>query len=50
MACKKPFPVSGTVSKVKNGVETLVDYGTGECDNLASVTVDGVTTTIELKK
>ncbi|PZX93649.1 hypothetical protein DOS84_09570 [Flavobacterium aquariorum] len=50
MACKKPFPVSGTVSKVKNGVETLVDYGTGECDNLASVTVNGVTTTIELKK
>ena len=50
MACKKPFPVSGTVSKVKNGVETLVDYGTGECDNLASVTTGGVTTTIELKK
>jgi hypothetical protein len=50
MACKKPFPVSGSVSKVKNGVETLVDYGTGECDNLASVTIDGVTTTIELKK
>lgn len=50
MACKKPFPVSGTVSKVKNGVETLVDYGTGECDNLATVTTDGVTTTIELKK
>jgi hypothetical protein len=50
MACKKPFPVSGTVLKVKNGVETLVDYGTGECDNLASVTVGGVTTTIELKK
>jgi hypothetical protein len=50
MACKKPFPVSGTVSKVKNGVETLVDYGTGECDNIATATVDGVTTTIELKK
>lgn len=50
MACKKPFPVSGTVSKVKNGVETLVDYGTGECDNLATATTDGVTTTIELKK
>lgn len=50
MVCKKPFPVSGTVLKVKNGVETLVDYGTGECDNLATVTVGGVTTTIELKK
>jgi hypothetical protein len=50
MACKKPFPVSGTVSKIKNDVETLVDYGTGECDNLISVTTAGVTTTIELKK
>jgi hypothetical protein len=50
MACKKPFPVSGTVLKTKNGVETLVDYGTGECDNLATKTTAGVTTTIELKK
>ena len=50
MACKKPFPVSGTVLKIKNGVETLVDYGNGDCDNLASVTTGGVTTTIELKK
>lgn len=50
MACKKPFPVSGTVLKAKNGVETLVDYGTGECDNLATTTTAGITTTIELKK
>jgi hypothetical protein len=50
MVCKKPFPVSGTVLKAKNGVETLVDYGTGECDNLATKTTAGVTTTIELKK
>jgi hypothetical protein len=28
----------------------LVDFGTGECDNLATVTIAGVTTTIELKK
>ena len=50
MACKKPFPVSGTVLKVKNDNEALVDFGTGECDNLATVTIAGVTTTIELKK
>jgi hypothetical protein len=50
MACKKPFPVSGTVLKVKNETEALVDFGTGECDNLATVTIAGVTTTIELKK
>jgi hypothetical protein len=50
VACKKPFPVSGTILKVKNNVETLLDFGTGECDNIATVTTGGVTTTIELKK
>jgi len=49
-ACKRPFPVSGTVLKVKNGTEALVDFGNGDCDNLATVTIAGVTTTIELKK
>ena len=48
LSCRKSFPVSGTISKVKNGVETLVDYGTGQCDNLATVTTNGVTTTIKL--
>jgi len=50
MACKRPFPVSGTVLKVNNGVETLIDFGTGTCDNLASATTNGVTTSIDLKK
>lgn len=50
MACQKSFPITGIVLKVNNGIETVVDYGTGECDNLATVTTDGVTTTIELKK
>lgn len=50
MACKKCIPVSGTVLKVNNGTETLIDYGTGECDNLATTTIDGVTATIELKR
>lgn len=50
MACRKPFPVSGTVLKVNNGTETLIDYGTGDCDNLASITTNGETTTIELKR
>jgi hypothetical protein len=50
MACKKPFPVSGTVLKVKNDTETLVDFGNGECDNLATITIGGITTSIELKK
>lgn len=50
MACKKCVPVSGTVLKVNNGVETLIDYGNGECDNLATTTTAGVTATIELKR
>lgn len=50
MACKKSIPVSGTVLKINNGVETVIDYGTGECDNLATETTNGVTTTIELKR
>ncbi|MGQ7946476.1 hypothetical protein [Flavobacterium sp. WC2509] len=48
--CRKPFPVSGTVLKIKNGVETLVDYGNGECDNLVNATTANVTITIELKR
>ena len=50
IACKQPFPVSGTILKVKNNIETLVDFGTGECDNLATVTTAGVTSSIEFKK
>lgn len=50
MACRKSIPVSGTVLKINNGVESVIDYGTGECDNLANVTTNGTTTTIELKK
>jgi hypothetical protein len=50
VACKKPFPVSGTVLRVTNDVETLVDFGTGDCDNLATMTTAGITTTVELKK
>jgi hypothetical protein len=47
MACEKSSPVSGTISKVKNDVETLIDYGTGDCDNSATATTNGVTTTIK---
>lgn len=49
-ACKKPFPVSGTILKTKNSSEALVDFGTGECDNLVSVTINGITSMVELKK
>lgn len=50
MACKQSFPVSGTILKIKNNIETVVDFGTGTCDNIATATTGGVTITIELKK
>lgn len=46
--CK--YPVEGTIQYTKNGTEfALLDYGSGECDNLATVTTDGTTVEIELK-
>lgn len=43
------FYVSGIVKINKaDGTEILIDYGDGTCDNLAEVTIDGVTEIIEL--
>jgi hypothetical protein len=50
MACKQAFPVSGTVLKTKNGTEILVDFGTGECDNIATITTNGATIEIKFEK
>lgn len=42
-------PVSGTVEIVTEGQpDKVLDYGEGECDNLMTVTQDGVTETIEI--
>ncbi len=43
------YPVSGSVKiePVGGDVQTI-DYGTGDCDNLATLTVGGVTTEIKL--
>jgi hypothetical protein len=40
--------VKGTVKVVKDGREALLDYGNGNCDNQATITINGVTTTITL--
>ncbi len=48
--CKMPFPVSGTVEIKKNDVLATLDYGNGECDNLATMTTNGESKVIELKK
>jgi hypothetical protein len=43
-----PHIVSGVVSTVRNNNIAILDYGTGDCDNQATLTVNGNTTTITL--
>ena len=50
MSCKMPFPVSGVVENVKNDSKATLDYGNGDCDKLATVTINGVTKEIILRK
>lgn len=51
MTCAMPFPVSGIVDIAKNDLITgALDYGKGECDNLAIITINGVSKEIVLKK
>lgn len=50
MSCKMPFPVSGIVEILKNDATATLDYGSGECDNLATMTINGVSKEIVLKK
>ncbi len=43
------YPVSGVISIETAGKELqTIDYGTGECDKLATLTIGGVSTPIEL--
>lgn len=50
MSCKMPFPVSGVINIEKNDIKATLDYGKGECDKLAIITINGVSKEIELKK
>ena len=43
-----PNIVRGVITIVRNGNTATLDYGDGECDNLATLTVNGNTTTITL--
>lgn len=36
-----PFPVSGILKLTKNSHYATIDYGTGDCDNLAMLSIDG---------
>ncbi len=43
------FPVEGTIEYLKDGkVVATIDYGNGECDNIATKTVDGKTYEFEM--
>lgn len=45
------FIVAGTIEFLKDGeLEATIDFGDGECDNIATKTVDGETIEFELKK
>ena len=46
MSC--PHIVSGVITIVRNNNTGTIDYGDGICDNLATVTINGVTTLITL--
>ncbi len=43
-----PNIVSGVVEIVRNDNTAVLDYGNGECDNQATLTINGTTTTITL--
>jgi hypothetical protein len=40
-----PFPVSGKLKLTKNSHSATIDYGNGECDNLAMLSIDGASAT-----
>jgi len=50
MSCKMPFPVSGVIEIMKNDGKATLDYGKGDCDDLATITVNGVAKEIHLKR
>lgn len=50
MSCKMPFPVKGIITIVKNDAEATLDYGAGDCDNLATININGVVKEIVLRK
>lgn len=50
MSCKMPFPVAGTVAIAKKGGTATLDFGNGDCDKKATLTIEGVANEIVLKK
>lgn len=48
-SCMGKIPVSGTKEHTLNDELAAIDFGDGQCDNLATVTKNGITTEIEIK-
>jgi hypothetical protein len=55
-ACKLPFPTKGTANHSKTNadnvivIESKLDFGNGDCDKIATITIKGITKEITLKK
>lgn len=47
-ACTTKYPISGTVTIVSNDGTTEIDYGSGECDNIITVTSNGISINVTL--
>ncbi len=47
-SCPDGYPVSGTVTITSDKGTTVIDYGNGECDDIITVTNEGVSVTIHL--
>lgn len=50
MSCRSPFPVSGSKTITKNDSTATLDFGNGDCDKLALLTIDNATIEITLGK
>lgn len=50
MSCKKAIPVIGVIEITKNSAKASIDFGNGDCDNLATITINGISIEITLKK
>ncbi len=49
-SCPDGYPVSGTVTITSDKGETLIDYGDGTCDDIITISNNGVTITIHLNQ
>ncbi|SRR5258706_3242643 len=49
-SCSRRIPVSGTIDLTVGSVQSTIDYGTGTCDRIYTITTGGTTTTYTFKR